>query len=91
MIEDELLIEGVRRAADVAGTMGATARMVSDELRMDSLDVIAGLHRLERNELLEGSSPGGTARWYGIPETEEERHARMDREWRDEMLFGDGI
>lgn len=68
MIEDELLIEGVRAAAAAAGTVGATARMVSDELRMDPGDVVHGLDRLERADRLIGDTPAGSARWYGKPE-----------------------
>lgn len=89
MIEDELLIEGVRGAADAAGTVGATARMVSDELRMDHGDVVAGLARLEASGALDGDTPWGSTRWYAEAETDAGRARAAEAQWwreTDELL-----
>jgi hypothetical protein len=81
MIDEREVLAALRRAADHAGTVGATARMVADEMDFTSVGEVAHeLARLERGTLLGSEvSPIGS-RWYSEPDTPEQDRA-AEAEW----------
>lgn len=80
---NEKIVAAVDQAADAAGTVGATARMVSDHTGWPHGEVVTALARLEHAGLLGGETPLCAPRWYSVPETPEERR-RAEAEW-DEL------